>query len=134
ELESDPEKRRAWLTFVIIGGGPTGVELAGALGEIANDTLRHDFRRINPAESQILLLEGGDRILATFPPDMSTAAEKSLIKLGVRTRTNVMATGIDPDGVTIRVNGGTQRIASHTILWAAGVKPSPLGSILASRA
>src|SRR5262249_48592931 len=67
EMEPDPEKRRAWLTFVLIGGGPTGVELAGAIGEIANDTLKHDFRSINPRESQILLLEGGDRILATFP-------------------------------------------------------------------
>ena len=132
ELESDPEKRRAWLTFVIIGGGPTGVELAGALGEIANDTLRHDFRSINTAESRILLLEGGDRILPAFPPDMSAAAEKQLIHLGVRTRTKVLATGIDLEGVTIRMNGETQRIASHTILWAAGVKPSPLGAVLAA--
>ena len=104
------------------------------MSEIANDTLRHDFRSINPAESRILLLEGADRILGTFPPDLSEAAEKSLIKLGVRTRTKALATEIDPEGVTIRVNGETQRIASHTVLWAAGVKPSPLGAILASRA
>ena len=131
EMETDPQERRAWLTFVLIGGGPTGVELAGALGEIANDTLRHDFRSINPAESQILLLEGGDRILPAFPPDLSEAAERSLIRLGVRTRTGVLATDIDANGVTIQVGGETQRIASHTVLWAAGVKPSPLGAALA---
>jgi NADH:ubiquinone reductase (H+-translocating) len=131
EMETDPDERRAWLTFVLIGGGPTGVELAGALGEIANDTLRHDFRSINPSEAQILLLEGSDRILASFPPDLSAAAEKSLIRLGVRTRTKVLATDIDANGVTIQVNGETQRIASHTVLWAAGVKASPLGAALA---
>ena len=134
ELEPDPEKRRAWLTFVLIGGGPTGVELAGAMGEIANDTLRHDFRSINPAESQILLLEGGDRILSAFPLDLSEKAERALIRLGVRTRTRVLATDIDLEGVTIRVDGSTQRIPSRTVLWAAGVKPSPLGGVLAAQA
>src|SRR5205807_6390882 len=101
ERETDPEKRHAYLHFVIVGGGPTGVELAGALGEIANDTLRHDFRHINPAEARILLLEGTDRILSTFPPELSEAAERQLIRLGVRTRTNALATDIDPAGVTI---------------------------------
>jgi NADH:ubiquinone reductase (H+-translocating) len=134
ELEPDPEKRRAWLTFVLIGGGPTGVELAGALGEIANDTLRHDFRSINPAEAQILLLEGTDRILCAFPPELSAAAEKSLIQLGVRTRTKVLATDIDSSGVTVCIDGVTQRILSHTVVWAAGVAPSPLGAILHNRA
>jgi len=134
EMEADAEKRRAWLTFVVIGGGPTGVELAGTLGEIANDTLRHDFRSINPAEAHILLLEGSDRILATFPAHLSEAAERSLIRLGVRTRTRALATGIDAAGVTIRVDAATQRIASHTVLWAAGVAASPLGEILKARA
>jgi NADH dehydrogenase len=134
EMETDAETRRACLTFVLIGGGPTGVELAGALAEIANDTLRHDFRSINPAEAQILLLEGGPRILPTFPPQLSEAAERSLIGMGVRTRTKTMVTGIDPGGVTILVDGPTQRIPAHTILWAAGVAPSPLGTILAHRA
>jgi NADH:ubiquinone reductase (H+-translocating) len=133
EMESDAETRRAWLTFVLIGGGPTGVELAGALGEIANDTLRHDFRHINPAEAHILLLEGGDRILSTFPPELSAAAERSLIRLGVRTRTKALVTGIDPAGVTILVDGATQRIPARTVLWAAGVSPSPLGAILCKR-
>ncbi len=134
EMESDPETRRAWLTFVLIGGGPTGVELAGALGEIANDTLRHDFRSINPAEARILLLEGSDRILSAFPADLSEAAERSLIRLGVRTRTKALVTGIDEAGVTILVDGAAQRIASRTILWAAGVAPSPLSAILRERA
>jgi NADH dehydrogenase len=134
ELEEDPEERRAWLTFVLIGGGPTGVELAGAVGEIANDTLRHDFRSINPAESRVLLLEGADRILSAFPPDLSEAAERQLIRLGVRTRTKALATDIDTAGVTIRVDGATQRIRSHTVLWSAGVDPSPLCAILKARA
>ncbi len=134
EMEADPEKRRAWLTFVLIGGGPTGVELAGALGEIANDTLRHDFRSIDPAESQILLLEGSDRILSGFPPDLSEAAERQLIRLGVRTRTKALATDIDSTGVTIQVDGAEQRIPAHTVLWAAGVQASPLGAILKARA
>src|SRR6185369_13266313 len=117
EREHDPEARRAWLTFVVVGAGPTGVELAGALGEIANDTLKHDFRSIKPAKAQILLLEGSDRILATFPPQLSEAAERSLIGMGVRTRVKAMATDIDAGGVTIKVDGATQRIASHTVLW-----------------
>jgi NADH dehydrogenase len=134
EIEPDSAKRRAWLTFVLIGGGPTGVELAGAVGEIANDTLKNDFRSINPAESRILLLEGTDRILSAFPPELSEKAEKSLIRLGVRTRTKVLATDIDSDGVTIRVDGELQRIPSHTVLWAAGVAASPLGEVLKARA
>ena len=85
-------------------------------------------------ESQILLLEGTDRILATFPPTLSEAAERSLIRLGVRTRTKVTAIDIDADGVTVRIDGATQRIASKTVLWAAGVRPSPLGAILKGRA
>jgi NADH:ubiquinone reductase (H+-translocating) len=133
EMETDPDARRACLTFVLIGGGPTGVELAGALGEIANDTLRHDFRHINPAEAHILLLEGGDRILSAFPPQLSEAAERSLIRLGVRTRTKALVTGIDATGVTILVDGATQRIPARTVLWAAGVAPSPLGAILCRR-
>src|SRR5712691_6597397 len=82
EREADPGQRREWLTFVVVGAGPTGVELAGALGEIANDTLKHDFRSINPAETAILLLEGTDRVLPSFPPDLSAKAERALLKLG----------------------------------------------------
>jgi NADH dehydrogenase len=134
ERESDPGQRRAWLTFVIVGGGPTGVELAGALGEIANDTLRHDFRSINPAEACILLVEGYDRLLSTFPPELSADAEKSLIRLGVRTRTGAVVTEITPEGVTVRHGQTSEHIPAHTVLWAAGVQASPLGRVLENRA
>jgi NADH dehydrogenase len=134
EREPDPDKRRAWLTFVIVGGGPTGVELAGALGEIANDTLRHDFRRINPAEARIVLIEGEPRLVPGFPPDLSAKAEKQLIELGVRARTGARVTEIDADGVTVSMPGTQERIPTHTVLWAAGVRASSLGKILADRA
>ena len=134
EREPDLEKRRAWLTFVIVGGGPTGVELAGALGEIANDTLRHDFRHINPAEAEILLIEGEDRVLPLFPPDLSAKAEKQLIGLSVRSLTGAKVTNIDAEGVTIQAGGHERRIAARTVLWAAGVRASPLGKVLADRA
>ena len=126
--------RQATLTFVVVGGGPTGVELAGALGEISRDTLRDDFRNINPAEASILLVEGTDRLLPAYPPDLSAAAERSLIRLGVRTRTSAKVTGVDPEGVTVETTAGTERIAAHTILWAAGVQASPLGAMLAKQA
>jgi len=133
ERESDPEARRAWLTFVIVGGGPTGVELAGALGEIARDTLRHDFRTINPAGAVILLMEGADRLLQAFPPELSAHAERDLLSLGVRTRTHAVVTGMDELGVTVRLGDHTERIASRTVLWAAGVQASELGGIVAGR-
>jgi NADH dehydrogenase len=134
EREPDLDKRRAWLTFVIVGGGPTGVELAGALGEIANDTLRHDFRRINPAEAQILLIEGEDRVLPLFPPDLSAKAEKQLIGLSVRSLTGTKVTDIDTGGVIVNSGGQEHRIAARTVLWAAGVRASRLGKVLAERA
>jgi NADH dehydrogenase len=133
EREPDPEQRRAWLNFVIVGGGPTGVELAGAMGEIANDTLRNDFRHIDPADAQIQLIEGDARMLPAFPPDLSAKAEKQLIALKVRPRTDVRVTNVDANGVTIHTSAGDQRIATHTVLWAAGVKASPLGKLLADR-
>jgi len=133
ERDPDPEQRRAWLTFVIAGAGPTGVELAGALGEIANDTLRHDFRSINPAEAVILLLEGADRVLPAMPPDLSASAERALAKLGVRCRTGVMVTDLDTAGVTVRAGDRAERIAARTVLWAAGVRASRLGKIIAER-
>jgi NADH dehydrogenase len=134
ERQPDPAARRAWLNFVIVGGGPTGVELAGALGEIANDTLRHDFRHIDPRDAAILLVEGEPRVLPTFPPDLSARAERQLISLGVRSLTSARVTGIDADGVTLTLNGREERIATHTVLWAAGVRASHLGKVLADRA
>jgi NADH dehydrogenase len=130
ERETDPDKRREWLTFIVVGAGPTGCELAGALGEIAHDTLRHDFRSIRPEEARILLLEGSSRVLPPFPPDLSAKAEQSLIKLGVRPRTNVRVTAIDDQGVTL---DSSERIQARTVIWAAGVHASPLGAILAER-
>ena len=134
EREKDSDQRRAWLNFVIVGGGPTGVELAGALGEIANDTLRRDFRHIDPREAAILLVEGEPRVLPTFPPDLSTKAERQLIALGVRSLTNAHVTAIDANSVTIDSRGRQERIATHTVLWAAGVRASRLGKVLAERA
>ena len=133
EREPDTEARRAWLTFVVVGAGPTGVELAGALGEIANDTLRDDFRHIDPTGACIILIEAGERLLPVYPPDLSADAEQSLIRLSVRTMTKTSVTMVDATGVTVRHNGEEKRIAARTVLWAAGVQASPLGRILAAR-
>jgi NADH dehydrogenase len=133
EETTDPAERTALLTFVIVGGGPTGVELAGALGEISRDTLKADFRSINPAEARIFLIEGTDRLLQSYPPELSASAERSLIQLGVRTRANTRVTAIDRDGVTMKNADGETRIATRTVLWAAGVRSSPLGKALADR-
>jgi len=130
ERESDPATRRAWLTFVVVGAGPTGVELAGALSEIATDTLRHDFRSIHPEESRILLLDGSPRVLPSYPEDLSAEAERSLIRLGVRSRNNVRVTAIDAEGVTLRTPQGEERLETRTVLWAAGVAPSEFGGVL----
>ncbi len=133
ELETDPETRRALLSFVIIGAGPTGVELAGTLGEIARDTLRGDFRRIDPAESRIFLLDMAPRVLSQFPEDLSAAAEESLVRLGVLTRSGVKVTGIDSEGVELESPKGIERIRARTVIWAAGVQANPLGKGLAAQ-
>jgi NADH:ubiquinone reductase (H+-translocating) len=130
ERERDPEKLRAWMTFVIVGAGPTGAELAGALGEIAHDTLKHDFRDIDPSTTRIILVEGADRPLPTYPPKLSEDARKMLERLGVTVRTGAMVTGIDAEGVTIKEGDRTEKIPTRTVLWAAGVLASPLGKIL----
>lgn len=130
ERESDPATRRAWLTFVVVGAGPTGVELAGALSEIATDTLRHDFRSIHPEESRILLLDGSPRVLPSYPEDLSAEAERSLVRLGVRSRNNVRVTAIDAEGLTLRTPQGEERLETRTVLWAAGVAPSEFGGVL----
>ncbi len=133
ERETDRSKQLAWLTFVLVGGGPTGVELAGALAEIANDTLRHDFRNINPRDSQIILVEGSERLLQTFPEDLSKAAEKSLRKMGVRTRAHAQVTAIAEDSVSVKFADHEETIPTRTVLWAAGVKASELGKIIGDR-
>jgi NADH:ubiquinone reductase (H+-translocating) len=134
EREPDPALRRAWLTFVIVGAGPTGVELAGALAEIAHDTLRHDFRSIRPEESRIMLLDGTPHVLSSYPQSLSIDAERSLVKLGVRPRTGVRVTNIDDHGVTLQTPSGQERIEAKTVLWAAGVAPSDFGKVLARSA
>jgi NADH dehydrogenase len=134
EKEHDSEIRREWLTFVLVGGGPTGVELAGALGEIAHDTLRRDFRSIKPEEAVIWLVEGGSRVLPAYPPDLSAKAEASLKRLGVTVRTNAFVTDIDQAGVTVKTSGGSERIVAKTVIWSAGVQASPFGRILQQRA
>ncbi len=134
EREGDKERLRAWMTFVIVGGGPTGAELAGALAEIANDTLKHDFRTIDPAEARIILVEAGDRILPSYPAKLSEAARKMLAGLGVTVRTGVPVTDIREGVVTIRVGDQDETISTRTILWAAGVLASPLGKMLCDEA
>jgi NADH:ubiquinone reductase (H+-translocating) len=133
EKETDPELRRAWLTFVIVGAGPTGVELAGAISELAYKTLKEDFRNINTEETKILLLQGGDRVLPHMVPQLSQVAKDSLQKLGVVTQTNTRVTNIENDIVTFKQGDEIQQIASKTILWAAGVKGSSMGQVLANR-
>lgn len=133
ERISDIEERNAWLTFVVVGAGPTGVELGGALGEIALHTLKNDFRSIRPADARILVLDHAPRVLMTYPEDLSKKAEKSLLKLGVRVRCGVEVTAIDAGGVTVKTAAGLQRIASHTVIWAAGVGFSGFGRQLAAR-
>jgi NADH dehydrogenase len=134
ERETDAVKRREWLNFVIVGGGPTGVELAGALAEVANDSLRHDFHHIDPTAAHILLVEGENRLLPVFPPELSAKAEQQLSKLGVHTRTGTRVTAIDDQGVTMTGASGDEKLAARTVLWAAGVRASSMGKVLANRA
>lgn len=133
EKESDPDKRRSWLTFIVVGGGPTGVELAGALAELAFKALKNDFQSIDTTETRILLLEGLDRVLPPYPPELSAKAAKSLEKLGVTVQTQTLVTNISDDQVTIRQGDKTEQIQAKTILWAAGVKASAMGKVLAER-
>lgn len=126
ERERDPDKRRSLLTFVIVGAGPTGVELAGAMAEIARHTLPADFRDIDTTTARIVLLEGGDRVLPTFPPELSAKAQRSLERRGVEVRTKAFVTGIEPGRVTV----GDEVIEACDVVWAAGVRASPLGATL----
>ena len=131
EREPEAAKRGPLLTFVIVGGGPTGVELAGALAEITRDTLRNDFRTIDPSSARILLLEAADRILTTYPPELSAKAAAFLQKEGVTVRTGVVVTDIRRDSVVVLEGQRSEEIPCRTTLWAAGVKASFLGKILA---
>ncbi|MDQ6799322.1 MAG: NAD(P)/FAD-dependent oxidoreductase [Acidobacteriota bacterium] len=126
ERETDPDKQKAWLTFVIVGGGPTGVELAGALSEIARQTMIRDFRRINSSSARVILIEANDRVLPSYPPDLSKKAEEQLRGLHVEVMTKDLVTAVDDHSVHV----GEMRIETRTVLWAAGVQASPLARTL----
>jgi NADH:ubiquinone reductase (H+-translocating) len=134
ERAADAELRRAWLTFAIVGAGPTGVELAGALGEIARHTLKHDFRAIRSQDAQIFLLDGSSQVLPSYPEDLAADAERSLIRLGVQVRTGVQVVGVDANGVTFRNHRGeSECLIAKTVLWAGGVTVTSFGRTLAAR-
>ena len=135
EREGDPDKRQARLNFVVIGGGPTGVELAGAISGLANETLRHDFQDIDPRDAHVILLEGQDRILGAFPEELSAKAEQSLVQLGIEVRKRTFMTDIQEGCVVVRdeASGETSRLPAYTVLWAAGMKASPIGQVLADQ-
>jgi NADH dehydrogenase len=131
ELESDPARRAAWLTFVVVGAGPTGVEIAGQIAELARDTLRRDFRAIDPGGGRILLVEAADRVLTTFPLSLSAKAERSLRRIGVTVLTGRTVIGVDAEGVTVEGgDSGPERVVSRTVIWAAGVTASGLAARL----
>ena len=133
ERLSDPKERRAWLTFVIVGAGATGVELSGAIAEIARQTLKNDFRSINPEEAQIILMDGAPRALMSFSEDLSEKATRSLAKLGVQVRCGAMVKHINEQGLAIESEKGADSIVAKTVVWAGGITASPLGKILARR-
>ncbi len=133
ERAATEEDARAWLTFVIVGAGATGLELAGALAEIANETLKHDFRHINPTEAQIVLMELGPRVLTSFPEDLSERAERLVSRLGVKVLKGVKVTNVDADGVTFERGSATEKLRAKTVLWTGGVTANEFGRILATR-
>ena len=132
ERESDPDKLEALLTFAIVGGGPTGVELAGALGEIAHDTLKHDFRSIDPSGTRILLIEAGERILPSYPAELSARASAALNNLGVTVKAETVVSDIHPEAVIVKDGKNLSRMPCRTVIWAAGVQASHLGQVIAS--
>ena len=130
----DPAAIARWLTFVIVGAGPTGVEMAGAIAELAHETLRKEFRSIDPTRARIVLVEGADRVIPPFAPDLSAKARAALEKMGVEVRTGTQVTGIEPGTAMLKCGEQTERLSAHTILWSAGVQASPLAGILARQA
>jgi NADH:ubiquinone reductase (H+-translocating) len=130
EREADPVAQRDWLTFAVVGAGPTGVELAGALGEIGLTTLAHDFRTIDPTSVRVVLFEGRDRILGSYPERLSAAAQRALERRQVEVRLDTRVIAIDGQSVTVEARGRHERIGTRTVLWAAGVRASPLADSL----
>ena len=133
EKETDPEKRKALLTFVVVGGGPTGVELAGAIAEIAHQSVKDDFRDIDTTQARVLLFEGMGRILPPYPEECSADAQKALENLGVDVKTQTLVTNIADNSLTYRQGDDSYDLNAHTILWAAGVRASFMGKVLADR-
>jgi NADH dehydrogenase len=131
ERAATEEEARAWLTFVIVGAGATGLELAGALAEIARETLRHDFRRIRPQEARIILVEGGPRVLPAYPPDLSAKAEKLVTRLGVEVLKNTFVTNINSEGISYKHGDTTGTLAAKTVIWTGGVDATDFGRRLA---
>ena len=131
EMEEDPEERRRWLTFVVVGAGPTGCELAGQIRELAERSLRHNFRTIDPTSAKVLLIDGGKEPLASFGGNLSGKGRKELEHMGVELRMGLRATNVDFDGLDVQNPDGSERIDAHTVIWAAGVAASPLAKQLA---
>ena len=130
ELEDDPEEKRRWLTFVVVGAGPTGCELAGQIRELAERSLRHNFRTIDPTTAKVLLIDGGKEPLASFGENLSGKGRKELEHMGVELRMGLRATNVDFEGIDVKTPDGTERIHAHTVIWAAGVAASPLAKML----
>jgi len=131
ERLTEPDQIAAWMTFVIVGGGPTGLEMAGAVAELSRETLRHNFRAIDPAHARILLVEATNRLIPPFPPDLSAKAQSAIERLGIQVRTNTVLTNITPEEVVLQSDGKTEHIPTRTVLWCAGVQASPLAKMLA---
>lgn len=134
ERAADPADRDRWLTFVVVGGGPTGVEISGQLAILARDAMKHDFRRIDPRQARVILLDAGDRVVPAFSEHTSATAAKELAALGVTVREHALATAIDANGVTVRVDGQAERISTRTVIWAAGVRAAGVAGALARAA
>jgi NADH:ubiquinone reductase (H+-translocating) len=131
ELEPDAGRRDAWLTFVVVGAGPTGVEIAGQIAELARDTLPRDFRTVDPRHGEVLLVELADRVLTAFPPTLSRRAQRALEQIGVTPLLGHTVVAVDEDGVTVEGADGTRRVPARTVIWAAGVQASSLAAALA---
>ncbi len=131
ERADDPADADAWLTFVVVGGGPTGVEISGQLAVLSRDAMRRDFRRVNPRTARIILLDAGERVVPAFSPPTSATAAKELAAIGVVVREHARVTGIDAGGVTVELSDQTERIATRTVIWAAGVCTAGVAGVLA---
>jgi NADH dehydrogenase len=132
EREPDPAARQALMTFIVVGGGPTGVELAGTMAEIAHFTLRQNFRHINPRDAKIMVVDAGERIMSAYPTSLSDSATRSLAQLGVKVRTRAKVTDVLPDRLELLTDDGPETVRAHTVIWAAGVQASPLSRTLAA--